>query len=154
MVLPGLCLSLLLTQGSAPPAGAPRPAAFVAGELFTLAWTHSIEKTRWEEDYRVTTTPSGLALEAVQSRIKGSAAGMEPPPDARLVDDWYAYTPNVRVLTELRLSRSEFAADHELCTGGVCRPLATWLGPAQGGTALVRPCTNIRPSRPASGSSG
>jgi hypothetical protein len=149
----GLCLSLLLAQGPAP-AGPPMPPAFVAGELFTLAWTHSIEKTRWEEDYRVTTTPSGPVLEAVQSRIKGSAAGMEPPPDARLVNGWYTYTPSVRVLTELRLSRSEFAADHELCAQGVCQPLAHWLGPPQGGTALVHPCTNIRPSRPASGSSG
>ena len=35
---------------------------------FTLAWTHSIEKIRWEEDYRV--TPSGLLLG--EARVKGS----------------------------------------------------------------------------------
>ncbi len=37
---------------------------------FTLAWTHTIEKIRWEEDYRV--TPSGLLLG--EARIKGTGA--------------------------------------------------------------------------------
>ena len=35
---------------------------------FTLAWTHSIEKIDWQEDWRV--TPQGLEL--VQARVKGS----------------------------------------------------------------------------------
>jgi hypothetical protein len=43
---------------------------------FTLVWTHSIEKTDWQEDWRI--TPKGLEL--VQARVKGSGAGMEPPP--------------------------------------------------------------------------
>ena len=42
----------------------------------TLAWTHSIEKTRWEEDWRA--TPAGLVLE--EDRIQSTGAGMEPPP--------------------------------------------------------------------------
>ena len=49
---------------------------------FTLAWTHSIEKIEWQEDWRI--TPQGLEL--TQARVKGSGAGMEPPPQARLVD--------------------------------------------------------------------
>ena len=49
---------------------------------FTLAWTHSIEKTDWQEDWRV--TPEGLVL--TQARVKGSGAGMEPPPGARLIN--------------------------------------------------------------------
>ena len=44
----------------------------------TLAWTHSIEKTRWEEDWRA--TPAGLVLE--EDRIQATGAGMEPPPNA------------------------------------------------------------------------
>ena len=52
---------------------------------FTLVWTHSIEKTDWQEDWRV--TPQGLEL--VRARVKGSGAGMEPPPEARLVDGWF-----------------------------------------------------------------
>jgi hypothetical protein len=48
---------------------------------FTLAWTHSIEKTAWQEDWRITRQ----GMELVHARIKGFGAGMEPPPDARLV---------------------------------------------------------------------
>jgi len=147
VLLPGLCLSLVLALVEAP-----APPVFVAVERFTLAWTHSIEKARWEEDYSLTVTPAGPALEALESRIKGSAAGMEPPPDAQWVNGWYAYRPALRHLNELRLTRSAYTADYELCTTAGCQPLSTWLGPAQGGTVLVRPCTNIR-QRPASGSS-
>src|SRR5258707_15509217 len=56
---------------------------------FTLAWTHSIEKVDWQEDWRV--TPRGLEL--TQARVKGSGAGMEPPPEARLVDGWFQWRP-------------------------------------------------------------
>ena len=56
---------------------------------FTLVWTHSIEKTDWQEDWRV--TPQGLEL--MQARVKGSGAGMEPPPEARLVDGWFQWRP-------------------------------------------------------------
>jgi hypothetical protein len=56
---------------------------------FTLVWTHSIEKIDWQEDWRV--TPQGLEL--VQARVKGSGAGMEPPPEARLVDGWFQWQP-------------------------------------------------------------
>jgi hypothetical protein len=59
---------------------------------FTLAWTHSIEKVDWQEDWRV--TPQGLEL--VQARVKGSGAGMEPPPEARLVDGWFQWQPEAR----------------------------------------------------------
>ena len=59
---------------------------------FTLVWTHSIEKIDWQEDWRV--TPQGLEL--VQARVKGSGAGMEPPPEARLVDGWFQWQPNAR----------------------------------------------------------
>ena len=56
----------------------------LAASLFTLSWTHSVERVRWEEDWRV--TPAGL--EIVEARVKGSGAGMEPPPDAVLKNGW------------------------------------------------------------------
>ena len=56
---------------------------------FTLAWTHSIEKIEWQEDWRV--TPAGL--EVVAARVKGSGAGMEPPPEARLAGGWFQWRP-------------------------------------------------------------
>ena len=49
---------------------------------FTLAWDHSVEKVRWEEDYRV--TAAGLLLG--EARVRGSGAGMEPPANAVLRD--------------------------------------------------------------------
>ncbi|MBK9443623.1 MAG: DUF1850 domain-containing protein [Comamonadaceae bacterium] len=60
---------------------------FVPVTAFTLAWTHSIEQVRWEEDYAV--LPGDAPgqppmLQARQARIKGSAANMEPPDDAVL----------------------------------------------------------------------
>ena len=46
----------------------------------TLSWTHSVEKTRWEEDWR--THPAGIAI--VESRVQGTGAGMEVPEGAKL----------------------------------------------------------------------
>ena len=54
--------------------------AVLAINGFTLAWMHSIERVRWEEDWRF----AGEQLQIVAARIKGSGAGMEPPDDAVL----------------------------------------------------------------------
>ena len=90
---------------------------------FTLAWTHSIEKIRWEEDYRV--VAGRLVLE--EARIRGSGAGMEPPPDARLERGVWRYRPQLPPLKALRLTHSRYTAGYEVCTGGRCRPLASVL---------------------------
>jgi hypothetical protein len=124
-------------------AAAPDAAVFVPGDRFTLAWVHSIEKTRWEEDYAVhadAAAPAGAVLHAVQARIRGSGAGMDPPPGSVLRDGWYAYTPTEAQPALLRLSRSGFVPDYELCPGGSdCRPLGAWL-PSDGGVTLLRAC--------------
>jgi len=124
----GICLALAAT------AAAP---VFVATEHFTLAWTHSIEKVRWEEDYAVLASPPTLHAQA--ARVRGSAAGMEPPDDARLVNGWYTYTPHIRHPTELRLTRSEFTADYELCLQGQCQPMSAWLA-SDGGVTRLTAC--------------
>jgi hypothetical protein len=51
-------------------------AASLAIDSFTLSWIHSIEKIRWEEDWRI----EAGALVVTEARIRGSGAGMEPPP--------------------------------------------------------------------------
>ncbi|MDP2415981.1 MAG: DUF1850 domain-containing protein [Hydrogenophaga sp.] len=132
MALTGICLALVAT------AAAP---VFVSAERFTLAWTHSIEKVRWEEDYAVMPSPppSPPILHAQAARVRGSAAGMEPPDDARLDNGWYTYTPQVRTPTELRLSRSEFTADYELCLNERCQPMSVWL-PSDGGVTRLTAC--------------
>ena len=83
----------------------------VAG--FTLAWTHTVERIPWEEDWRV--EPDRLVLET--SRVKGSGAGMDPAPEARLVDGWYQWHPN-ETRREIVLRRMEGVGDWRLCTAG------------------------------------
>ncbi|SHL02906.1 protein of unknown function [Bradyrhizobium lablabi] len=91
---------------------------------FTLAWTHSIEKTDWQEDWRV--TPKGLEL--VQARVKGFGAGMEPPPEARLVDGWFQWRPARAAMPELVLANSGAAGEWRLCSEGHCRTLSEIFG--------------------------
>jgi hypothetical protein len=98
-------------------------AAVVAAEAFTLAWTHSIEKTRWEEDWRV----AAGQLHPVEARIRGSGAGMEPPAGAVLRDGVWHYRPVLPPQAGLRLAHSPYAAAYTLCIAGGCRPLAEHL---------------------------
>ncbi|MBF0676955.1 DUF1850 domain-containing protein [Pseudomonas sp.] len=92
---------------------------------FTLAWDHTIEKIRWEEDYRV--TPDGLVLG--EARVKGSGAGMEIPDGATLRDGSWHYRTTLPPLPLLRLGRTPEAGDYQLCIDRQCRPMGDWLGP-------------------------
>lgn len=133
----GLCLAL---AAAGTPAAA--DAVFVPASRFTLAWMHSIERVRWEEDYEVTSAalPAAPVLRAVMSRIRGSGAGMEPGPDAVLRDGWYEYRPAMHEHTGLWLTRSAYTADYELCVdGAACRPLSDWL-PSDGWRTRLWPC--------------
>ena len=91
---------------------------------FTLAWTHSIEKIEWQEDWHV--TPQGLQL--VEARVKGSGAGMEPPPEARLVNGWFQWSPKKAPLQQVVLGNSGLAGEWRICTDGHCRTLSGILG--------------------------
>lgn len=93
-------------------------------QAFTLVWTHSIEKIRWEEDYRV----DGGRLRLTEARILGTGAGMEPPPDAVLRQGVWHYTPHLPSLKRLQLARSPYAADYSLCWDGLCRPMSALAG--------------------------
>jgi hypothetical protein len=104
---------------------------------FTLAWTHSIEKTDWEEDWRV--TESGLEL--VQARVKGSGAGMEPPAQARPVRGWFQWQPQRSALPEVVLGNSGAAGEWRLCHDGNCRTLSEILGhPVGAKVTTIRAC--------------
>ncbi|MBA1279097.1 DUF1850 domain-containing protein [Stutzerimonas stutzeri] len=92
---------------------------------FTLAWNHTIEKIRWEEDYRV--TPDGLLLG--EARIKGTGAGMEVPDDAQLRDGSWHYQRQLPPLQPLRVGRTPEAGDYQLCFDQRCHALSEWLGP-------------------------
>ncbi|MGE3246116.1 MAG: DUF1850 domain-containing protein [Beijerinckiaceae bacterium] len=96
--------------------------AKVSALAFTLAWTHSVEKTRWEEDWRV--TPAGL--EIVEARIEGSGAGMDPPDNARFDGKFWRWKPPLKPLPEVLLRRSEAVPQGwTFCAAGSCRQIAT-----------------------------
>ncbi|MCW2243813.1 DUF1850 domain-containing protein [Azospirillum canadense] len=103
--------------------------AALPGPSFTLSWTHSIEKTEWRESWTI----SGDRLRLAEARVKGTGAGMEPPPDARLVGGWFVWTPRLDPQERIVLAASTFTADHTLCAGDDCRPLHGWIKGATGG---------------------
>jgi hypothetical protein len=96
----------------------------LAVAAFTLVWTHSIEKIDWQEDWRI--TPAGLQL--AQARVKGSGAGMEPPPEARLVDGWFQWNLARAPMPEVVLGNSGAAGEWRFCSGGNCRTLSEIFG--------------------------
>ncbi len=95
-------------------------AASLAIDSFTLTWIHSIEKIRWEEDWRI----EAGALVLTEARIRGTGAGMEPPPGAVLKNGVWHYRPQLPPQAVLRLSHSAHAGGYTLCTATLCAPLA------------------------------
>jgi hypothetical protein len=100
----------------------------LALQAFTLAWTHSVEKTEWRETWRV----EGQELVLDEGRVRGSGAGMDPPEGAVLQDGWWVYrTPQKTPLRVplLRLAVSgATGSGWRLCTPAAgCRDLEVWL---------------------------
>lgn len=93
------------------------------GEAVTLRWTHSIEKTLWEEDYR----REGERLLLTEARIRGTGAGMEPPEGARLDNGVWRYTPPLPPLPRVALRHSPYVAPYIVCVAERCQPLTDWL---------------------------
>jgi len=113
---------------------------------FTLAWDHSVQKTRWEEHYRI----DDGALVLVEARVQGSGAGMDPPSGAHYDRGAWTWEPNTRH-AELRLTRSAFAGDYAICDDRRCASMSDLAGPAGDGTVVtVRAC----PRGTTSGSAG
>lgn len=110
------------------------------GEAITLSWTHSVQKTRWEEDYRL----EGQALRLVSARIEGTGAGMEPPDDAVWRAGAWHYTPRLPQLPTVKLQHSPYVPPYVVCAQGRCSSLPDWLPglPAEGVVEL-RPCSQV-----------
>jgi hypothetical protein len=106
----------------------------MAGAM-TLAWTHSVERIGWEEDWRA--GPAGLEL--VEARVRGSGAGMEPPPEARLVGGVWVWKPALSPQPEVIMRRSGATADWRVCIAGRCRPMEAYV-PAGADPVVMRPC--------------
>ncbi len=102
------------------------------GAGFSLEWTHSVEKVTWHEDWRI--IPAGLI--PTRAAIRGSGAGMEPGPDARLIDGWLVWQPQAPAVPELVLAASG-------ATGGgwrLCGADCVTLGQDAAGPITLRPC--------------
>lgn len=105
----------------------------LAVEAFTLSWTHSVERTRWEEDWRVT----AAGLELVEARVAGSGAGMEPPEGAVLRDGFWAFAPNLPPMPEVLLAASgATGSGWRLCAAAACLDL----GARAGSPVRLAPC--------------
>ena len=98
-------------------AGAMSATLFV--HSFTLSWMHSVEKIRWEEQWQI----ENQSLHVISASVRGSGAGMEPPPDALFKEGAWHYTPHVSPLKAVRLSHSPYTKEYELCFDGRCTPL-------------------------------
>ena len=90
-----------------------KSAACLAGVLFSLSWTHSVEKTQWKEYWQVQSEELVLA----ETFVKGSGAGIDPAPHAVLDQGWYRWAPLAPVkLPSIFLANSELTPDNwNLC---------------------------------------
>lgn len=116
--------------------------ARIEATRFTLVWRHSIELIDWQEDYVV----AGDWLYLSGARIRGTGAGMEPPPDAQRVGGVYVYRPDLRWFRELNLARSSFVQDYRVCVDGRCRPMSDWLPLDPGFTRITACARRSNPS--------
>ena len=93
---------------------------------FTLSWTHSVEKTRWEERWSV----QEKTLQLVEASVMGPGAGIAVPPDARWEDGRWTYHATLPAVPELRLAASGMTASPwQLCLeDGSCRILGEQAG--------------------------
>lgn len=101
----------------------------------TLSWMHSVQKTNWEEVWRA--QPPGIRL--VEARIQGSGAGMEAPPEARLIDGYWRWYPSLPPLPEVVLRRSGATADWHVCIDRECRAMSELL-PSDADPVVLKPC--------------
>jgi hypothetical protein len=120
-VTPGTAALCIALAGAG---AADAPVARLPVEAFSLAWTHSVERIEWREDWRI--AQGRLVLE--DARVRGNGAGMEVPEGAKLVDGSWVYRPHVPPLERLNLANSSFSADYSICVKDGCRNLADVTG--------------------------
>jgi hypothetical protein len=81
----------------------------LTGLLFSLSWTHSVEKTQWIEHWAI--KENNLVLQEVF--VKGSGAGIDPAPNAILDHGWYRWKPmQAVILPSISMANSELTPDN------------------------------------------
>ncbi|MGZ9810147.1 DUF1850 domain-containing protein [Pseudoroseicyclus sp. H15] len=104
----------------------------LAAPDFTLSWEHSVEHTGWRESWRV----EGDALHLTRAEVQGSGAGMEPGPEARLVDGWWVSEADLTVPALTLAASGATAGGWQLCAGGTCHEI----GAEAGAPITLSPC--------------
>jgi len=101
----------------------------------TLAWEHSVEHFRLEEEYTV----RGGALVLTDVRTQGVGAGVDVPAEARRIGDGWRFTPALPPQGAVQLANSAAVKGYALCHAGRCAPLDAWLGGVRE-PLVMRPC--------------
>lgn len=105
----------------------------LVASLFSLAWTHSVEKTEWREQWQV----RDGALLLLEASVKGSGAGMDPGEGAVLDKGWWVWKPDLQPVPELVLAASGATVSAwSLCHSGGCLDL----GAEPGSPVVIAPC--------------
>jgi hypothetical protein len=93
----------------------------------TLAWEHSVAKTRVEEDYQRV----GDALVITEVRTRGPAPGIEPPATASFAGGWWRYRPQLDPLPRSLFANTLQPDGYEICHAGRCMRLRDRIGDEQ-----------------------
>lgn len=95
----------------------------LSASSFTLSWTHSVEKTQWQERWQVESD----RLVLVEASVEGPGAGIAVPSDAHLEGGRWTYRPDLPPLPELILAASGMTpSPWQLCLpDGTCRALGS-----------------------------
>jgi hypothetical protein len=110
----------------------------IGATVFTLSWIHSVEKTEWRENWRLTEA----GLEIVEARAKGSGAGMDPGEGARLEGPWWVWKPELPPIDKLVLSNSgRTVSGWTICTEARC----TEIPAGATGTMTIAACQRVAP---------
>ncbi|HEX2525343.1 MAG TPA: DUF1850 domain-containing protein [Geminicoccus sp.] len=101
-----------------------------------LRWVHSVQMTRWSEQWRVTEQ----GLEALSATVEGSGAGMEPGEGAAWNGQGWTWRPALPPQRELVFARSGATSDWQICQDGTCRSVRELTGIEPGAPFRLAPC--------------
>ena len=110
--------------------------AMLPSDTFVLAWTHSVEKTEWREEWRV----DEASLVLVEASVAGSGAGMEAQDGAQLRGGMWRWRPRERREARLLVANSAYGGDYRLCWQNACQTLAELLPGRADGPVEISPC--------------
>lgn len=106
----------------------------LTGNVFSLRWTHSVEKIEWVEAWLV----EGDTLTLTEARVKGSGAGMEPGDNARFQQGWWVWSPMTRTPALHLAASGATGQGWRVCDGDTCQEI----GAKPGEALTLAPCAS------------